>query len=139
MSNETKENRMMGFSSGEFQKLITKPKIAQFGMNWQHCNNVVFVGLSDSFEAYYQAVRRCWRFGQKKPVNVYIVISEKEGSVVENIKQKEFKMIHMTEQMVEYMKIETVKELGTMQIKQPSVYEPKKAIKLPEFLRRAAA
>lgn len=71
--------------------MVTKPKIGQFGLNWQHCNNMVFIGLSDSFEAYYQAVRRCYRFGQKKEVNVHIVISEKEGNVLLNIQQKEQK------------------------------------------------
>jgi len=86
---EHKENSMNSFSNGEIRVLVTKPSIAGFGMNWQHCNNMVFVGLSDSFEKYYQAVRRCWRFGQKKPVNVFVVTCEKEGSVVKNIKRKE--------------------------------------------------
>lgn len=61
------------FADGKLKCLITKPTIAGYGMNWQNCHNVIFVGLSDSFEAYYQSVRRCWRFGQKECVNCYII------------------------------------------------------------------
>ena len=86
---EYKKDAMLKFSSGEIKKLITKPSIAGFGLNWQHCSKIIFVGLSDSFEQYYQAVRRCWRFGQKKPVDVYIITSEKEGAIIKNIKRKE--------------------------------------------------
>lgn len=136
-SNESKEERLLGFAHRKYQKLISKPKIAQFGMNWQHCNNVVFVGLSDSFEAFYQAVRRCWRFGQNKPVNVHIVISEKEGSVVANIKEKERKMEHMTQQMIEYMRHETMKEIGQFSIRKPTPYNPQYAMKKPRFLEVA--
>ena len=86
---EYKEDMLLKFSNGDIKKLITKPSIAGFGMNWQHCNKIIFVGMSDSFERYYQAIRRCWRFGQKKEVNVYVLTSEKEGRIVENIKRKE--------------------------------------------------
>ena len=139
MSNEIKEERLIGFANGEYQKLVTKPKIAQFGLNLQICNNVVFVGLSDSFEAYYQAVRRCWRFGQKKPVNVHVVISEKEGSVVENIKEKERKMAHMTNSMVECMRAETLKNIKAVEVKRAGKYNPKIKMQIPEFARRKAA
>jgi len=86
---EYKEEKMIGFSGGDVQKLITKPSIAGFGMNWQHCSKMAFVGLSDSFEQLYQAIRRCWRFGQTKPVDVYIITAKAEGAVVRNIKRKE--------------------------------------------------
>jgi hypothetical protein len=88
-SQEYKEKTMIEFSDGELRVLITKPSICGFGMNWQHCHNMLFVGLSDSFEQYFQAVRRCWRYGQKYPVNVYIIISELEGNVLANIRRKE--------------------------------------------------
>jgi DNA modification methylase len=84
-----KEKTLLGFANGEFRVLVTKPLIAGFGMNFQNCHNVAFLGLSDSWESYYQAVRRCWRFGQERPVNVQIVISELEGKVLANIKRKE--------------------------------------------------
>jgi len=98
-----KENSMIGFTTGDIRILVTKPKIAGFGMNWQHCNNVVFVGLSDSYESYYQAVRRCWRFGQQKKVNVHIITADIEGNVVANIKRKEKDLIKMREKMVDNM------------------------------------
>ena len=88
-TNEYKSEKMMEFANGGVRVLITKPKIAGFGMNWQSCNNVVFCGLNYSYESYYQAVRRCWRFGQKKEVNVYIVLSEKEMNILTAIKEKE--------------------------------------------------
>jgi len=84
-----KEESLSGFADGKIRVLITKPTIAGFGINMQICHNVIFVGLSDSFEQFYQAVRRCWRFGQKEKVVVHIIISEREGAVLENIKRKE--------------------------------------------------
>lgn len=100
---DVKESRMLGFASGDHRCLVTKPRIAGFGMNWQHCSNVVFFGLSDSYEEFYQATRRCWRSGQKSPVDVYIVTSELEGAVVANIKRKEQDAQKMAENMVHHM------------------------------------
>jgi len=100
-----KEDAMLGFTTGEIKRLITKPKIAGFGMNWQHCNNIAFVGLSDSYEQFYQAVRRCWRFGQKKQVNCTIITAETEGAVVENIKRKEKNATKMALEMVKHMSV----------------------------------
>ena len=71
----------MGLQEEENRVLVSKPSIAGWGMNWQQCSKMIFVGLSDSFEAYYQAVRRCWRFGQTNAVDVYVVISDAEGAV----------------------------------------------------------
>lgn len=103
-SSEHKEKAMLGFTAGEVRCMVSKPSIAGYGMNWQHCSNVAFVGLSDSFEQFYQAVRRCYRFGQKKPVNVYVITAETEGAVVANIKRKERDAMKMAEAMVEHMK-----------------------------------
>lgn len=102
-SNSHKEKSLMGFSAGEFKYLVTKPSIAGFGMNWQHCSKMVFVGLSDSYEQFYQATRRCWRFGQTKPVDVYIVTADTEGAVVQNIKKKDAAAKKMADSMVEHM------------------------------------
>lgn len=71
-------------------------------MNWQHCNNVAFVGLSDSYELFYQAVRRCWRFGQVKPVNVHVITAETEGAVVANIERKERDAAKMITEMIKH-------------------------------------
>ena len=61
-----KENLLHKFSRGEARVIVSKPKICGFGLNWQHCRNVAFVGIDDSFEKYYQAIRRCYRFGQSR-------------------------------------------------------------------------
>ena len=99
-----KESRMMDFSDGKIRVLVTKPSIAGFGMNWQHCHNMAFVGLSDSYEQFYQAVRRCWRYGQENPVNVYIITADIEGAVVKNIQRKEEDAERMAEEMSKHMK-----------------------------------
>ena len=101
----------MDFSNDSIKCLITKPSIAGFGMNWQQCHNMIFVGLSDSYEQYYQALRRCWRFGQTHEVNVYIIISAKEGCVKENIERKEQDNRKMQKAMIELTKEITKKEL----------------------------
>lgn len=101
---DIKENAMNGFTDGVNRVLVSKPSIAGWGMNWQQCNTMIFVGLSDSFEAYYQAVRRCWRFGQKRPVKVYIIISEAEGCVKQNIERKQADAQRMTKELVKFTK-----------------------------------
>ena len=99
-----KETAMNGFSDGVNRVLVSKPSIAGWGMNWQQCNTMIFVGLSDSFEAYYQAVRRCWRFGQMRPVTVYIIISDAEGCVKANIERKQADAQRMTRELVKFTK-----------------------------------
>lgn len=101
--NATKEARLAGFSAGTIRVLVTKPSIAGFGMNWQHCHNMAFTGLSDSYEKFYQAVRRCWRFGQKNDVHAHIVTAETEGAVVANIQRKDDDAEEMLKKMVKHM------------------------------------
>ena len=101
----------MDFSNDRIKCLITKPSIAGYGMNWQQCHNMIFVGLSDSYEQYYQALRRCWRFGQLHEVNVYIIISAKEGCVKENIERKDQDNRKMQKEMIGWTKEITQKEL----------------------------
>jgi hypothetical protein len=84
-----KVGAVRAFLHGETRVLVTKPKILGFGMNFQHCHHVAFLGLSDSYESYYQCIRRCWRFGQRSPVSVHIVVSEAERLVIENVRRKE--------------------------------------------------
>jgi DNA modification methylase len=102
-SMDAKEAAMAGFSDGSIRVLISKPSICGFGMNWQHCHNVAFCGLSHSFEQMYQAIRRCWRFGQTQDVNVHIVTSEGEGQVLENIRKKSARHDEMSSEMVDLM------------------------------------
>ena len=125
-----KTNSMLDFSKGNIKCLVTKPKIAGFGMNWQNCHNMIFTGLSDSYEQYYQALRRCWRFGQHEEVNVYIIISAKEGCVKQNIERKQNDFLKMQSEMTELTKDITKKELKkTCRISTP--YEPKETMRLP--------
>lgn len=129
---EHKSGSMMGFSQRNIKALVTKPSIAGFGMNWQQCHNMIFTGLSDSYEQYYQAVRRCWRFGQNEVVNVYIIISSKEGCVKDNIERKQADFEKMQKAMIEYTKDITKKELKkTCRIMTP--YNPQINMKLPDW------
>lgn len=98
-----KESAMLRFAAGEIRVLVTKPRIAGFGMNFQACANMAFVGLSDSYEALYQSIRRCWRFGQKNPVSVHIITASTEGAVLHNVKRKEQDAEKMAKAMVERM------------------------------------
>jgi hypothetical protein len=108
---DQKEKAIDDFTDGILRVLITKPKIFGHGMNWQHCSHTAFVGLSDSWEQYYQAIRRFYRFGQTKNVNVHVVSAESEGAVVENIKRKDAQNIEMSEQMVIHMRDMMKKEI----------------------------
>ena len=101
---EVKAARMMEFSHGTLRVLISKPKICGFGMNWQHCARMAFVGLDDSFEKFYQAVRRCYRFGQKRNVHVHLFTAENEGQILANLKRKEVQHHQMSAHMIEHMK-----------------------------------
>ncbi len=101
---ESKVKNLMGFARGDIRVLCSKPKIAGYGLNWQHCARVAFVGLDDSFEKFYQAVRRCYRFGQKREVHVHIFTAENEGQILLNIKRKESNHHKMSENMIENMK-----------------------------------
>jgi hypothetical protein len=114
----TKEIIIQEFNSGTLPKLVSKPSITGYGMNWQHCHNTAFVGLSDSWESYYQAIRRFYRFGQKHPVNVHVFYAETEGAVVENIRRKEAQNNEMAQEMVEHMRELTKAQImGTVQEK----------------------
>lgn len=132
-----KSSTMMGFSIGVLKCLITKPSIAGFGMNWQNCHNMIFVGLSDSYEQYYQAVRRCWRFGQTHHVNVYVIISAKEGCVKENIERKEADAINMRQKMAELTR-ESVKENLSRTTRIMTIYNPTTPMQLPAWAEMKA-
>lgn len=135
-SDEHKADAMMGFSSGSVRVLVSKPKIAGWGMNWQNCGTEIFCGLSDSFEAYYQAVRRCWRFGQKNEVNIHVVVSDAEGAVKSNIERKQANARRMAQEMVKYTKdILRADVRGTT--RQQDGYMPTQDMVLPPWLEVA--
>jgi len=113
MDDDVKRDRLTRFSTGRDPIIVTKPRIGGFGMNWQHCHQQCFVGLGDSYEQYYQAIRRCWRFGQESHVDVYVVTSDSEGAVVENIHRKEQESSVMADEMVRAMRETSIEELGS--------------------------
>ncbi|MFN3891972.1 MAG: helicase-related protein [Beijerinckiaceae bacterium] len=87
-SADEKEQKLVAFSRGDVRCIITKPSIAGFGLNWQHCARQAFIGLSFSYESYYQAVRRSWRFGQKRPVHVHIACADTERTIYDTVTRK---------------------------------------------------
>ena len=100
MSVAEKERRLDAFADGEAKVIVTKSEIAGFGLNWQHCADMVFVGMTYSFEKVYQAVRRCYRFGQKAKVNVHFVVIDSEGNVLEAFESKRKEHAVMQEEMI---------------------------------------
>lgn len=134
---DDKAKSLRGFADGSVRYLVTKPSIAGFGMNWQNCHNMIFVGLSDSYEAMYQAIRRCYRFGQKFPVNVHIVTSAAEGAVKANIERKEAQAEFMKKNMVQHTKEILEQDIrGAVRI--VIHYNPQVDMLIPEWLRSAS-
>jgi DNA modification methylase/superfamily II DNA or RNA helicase len=109
---DEKENCLSRFSLGAVPWLVTKPSIAGFGMNFQNCCRMVFVGVGDSYETYYQAIRRCWRFGQQNPVDVHVVLSEPEAEVYQNVLRKERDAENMSSRLVQNLAEFEKEEIG---------------------------
>ncbi|NSW92754.1 MAG: helicase [Firmicutes bacterium] len=129
-----KEKAMLDFASGRIRVLVTKPQIAGFGMNWQHCADMAFVGLSDSFEQVFQAIRRCYRFGQTNPVNVHMITTTREGATAENIKRKEADFRRMVSEMVKYTKDITSEQIRATE-RDVTEYNAGKPLVVPSWLR----
>jgi len=108
---ETKIDRLEGFASGRYRVLVTKPKIAGFGMNFQNASRMIFLGMSDSYEGYYQCIRRCWRYGQKSEVNVHVVVTDHEVEIVENVRRKEIQAETLSAEIVAAAKEYEMEEL----------------------------
>lgn len=130
---EVKSERMLRFAN-EGGVLVTKPKIAGHGMNWQVCDHVLFVGLNDSWEDLYQAVRRVWRFGQKCEVRVHIVLDEREGTVLENVRSKDARALKMIGEMVGFTKELTKREIHKAGREYVN-YNPREEMEVPIWLR----
>lgn len=110
-SPDYKAKAAIDFADGKIKALVSKPSIYGFGMNFQNCHEVIFCGISDSYEQFYQAIRRCWRYGQKSPVNVHIILSEAEVNVLDNIKKKQAQMDELQNNMVALMHDVTMSEI----------------------------
>lgn len=130
---DDKERKLRGFATGEHRVIVTKPSIAGFGLNWQHCNTMIFVGASHSYEATYQAIRRCWRFGQKKPVHTHMIATEADGNVIRNYQQKDKKAQEMGREMTKIASA-ALRDQIQKAPKRHNEYKPKSAIKMPEWI-----
>lgn len=133
-SDESKEKKLLDFAHGKIKRISTKAKIAGWGMNFQHCNNCVMVGIDHSYESMYQLIRRFWRFGQKREVNVYIVMSDRDRGVLANIRKKEAMAEKMARELAMHMSDITKAELKGSE-RTTTSYNPKKEIKLPIWLK----
>lgn len=131
---KTKESKLLAFSSGNERILITKPKIAGFGMNWQHCARVGFMGLTFSYEQFYQAVRRSWRFGQSRPVDVHVVLASTERQIWSVVESKMAQHDEMKARMCRENFARTVRHYSIKESYQPTV-----TMRLPSFLAQEAA
>lgn len=133
---EVKEKRMQDFAAGRIRVLVSKPSICGFGLNWQHSARMAFVGVTDSFEAYYQAVRRCWRFGQSRPVHVHIFASSNEGAVVANLKRKERDALEMAESLSAETRDAVLTQIKGA-TRQTNEYNAARRVAVPSFLEAA--
>lgn len=106
-SDEKKERLLLGFSDGSTPRLMTKPSLAGFGMNWQKCARMAFVGMNYSYEQFYQAVRRCWRFGQTRPVEAYLLATDMEWRLFDALAKKQLAHKTMQDEMIGLMKEES--------------------------------
>lgn len=110
---EAKADALLAFAEGRYRRVVTKPTLAAFGLNWQHCARMAFVGLSDSYEQYYQAIRRCWRYGQTRAVHAHIVLSELEAQIADNITRKHTAADQLTDDLITAIHTATAHTLGS--------------------------
>lgn len=127
-----KEQYLVGFAAGEYRVIISKPKLAGFGLNWQNCHNTTyFAGFS--FESFYQSIRRMWRFGQQHPVNVHLIASDAEAAIVDTLQRKSQQHHEMTSAMASAMRDGMLEELYGNE-KSLQAYRPAKAFSVPQFI-----
>lgn len=131
-----KEQRLADFSEGKIRVLVSKSSIAGHGMNWQHCAHMAFVGLSHSFESYYQALRRIYRFGQTRPVHVHLITSSGEGAVLANLKRKQAEAETLHAELVAHLDDFTQVRASRREL---VTYRPHRALALPAWLVSEAA
>lgn len=124
--------------SGQVQILITKPACFGWGMNWQHCARMAFVGVTHSFETFYQSVRRAYRYGQKRAVEVHVVASEMESEVVSSLRRKEADAARMVAAMVSAMRETQIANVRSLE-REVVAYVPRVEMALPAWLRSEAA
>lgn len=137
LDDDAKERILIDFTEGRITHLVTKASMAGFGMNWQHCADTGFVGLNDSWEQFYQSVRRFWRFGQTRPVNCHMIAAETEGAVVANLRRKDADAERMAAGMVRHMSdLSSAAVRGA--VRDTPDYHPTIPVVLPTFLEPSA-
>jgi hypothetical protein len=134
MTIEQKTKNVMAFTHGEARVLVSKPSICGAGMNWQHCSMMVFAGMNDSFEDFYQAVRRSYRFGQTRTVDVHIITADTEGAVKANIERKQRQANEMAEQMVSHMRMITRRQIEGAR-SNTETYSPTVPMTVPAWIK----
>lgn len=112
MSPEAKAEAFLKFADGNIRYLVTKPSLAAFGLNFQHCARMAFVGIGDSYEQYYQAIRRCWRYGQSRPVEAHVIVSQIEGNIAANVARKQRQASDLVDGLVSAMRSHHTINLG---------------------------
>jgi superfamily II DNA or RNA helicase len=133
---EHKAAVLMDFAEGRLQTLVTKVSIAGFGLNLQRCARMAFVGLSDSYEQYYQAIRRCWRYGQQRAVHAYVVLTDLEETIYANVLRKEAEADKTARELVKYVAAFERAEIGSA--RERDEYSATMPMQLPSWLRPAA-
>lgn len=131
---EEKERRYAIWRDGKVRCLVTKMSIFGFGVNMQFCRNVAFVGVTDSWESYYQAVRRCWRYGQTRPVEVHIFAADIEGAIVTNLRRKEADALAMAESLSAETREAVMQNVIGLQ-RATNTYNATSAVALPSWLK----
>lgn len=131
---DVKRDRLLGFTDGRHRVLISKSQIAGFGMNWQHCNHMAFVGPSHSYEQTYQAIRRCWRFGQTRPVEVHIACAENEKAIVQNMRRKEADADRLAEETQRHIGPAMREAMGATE-RRWNPYNPTVPMEMPPWMR----
>lgn len=128
---DMKEERLSAFSRGEIKWLLSKPRVAGYGLNWQHCARMAFCGISFSYENYYQAVRRCWRFGQRRPVQVHVICADTEAEIWATVARKSGDHDAMKIEMIDAMR------RAAMRVDALATYSPSMEARLPAWLSDA--
>lgn len=136
-ADHVKADRLLGFAEGRYQILVSKPSIAGWGMNYQHCARTIFVGASHSYEQTYQALRRFWRYGQKRDVHAYVIRAETEGAISANLARKEADAQRMADGMLEHMQeAQRLAVRGSM--KEWNPYQPGVEMTIPAWCTKEA-
>lgn len=137
-SPDDKAERLLGFAAGKHRVLVTKPGIAGFGLNFQRCSRMVFVGASHSYEQRYQAIRRCWRFGQTRPVDVHVIRTEADGAIVANMRRKEADAERLASEMTVHVG-DAVRAEVSGTTREWNLYDPQMMMHVPEWIGKEAA